>query len=214
MTSKKIFSIIFIIFIFLFFILFSSISYCKEIENNFKNNIFRLHIIANSDSAFDQKIKYEIRNNILNYMNSLDNNFFSKESVINFMISHKSKFLEISSNTLKHYNLNYSINIEIGNFYFPTKQYNNLKFPKGFYNGLKITLGKGKGKNWWCVMFPPLCLINSTTCIFPNYSEETLKNNLNSDNYNLISNYNNSDSIKFKFKLYELLESLKKNLKD
>ena len=102
---------------------------------------------------------------------------------------------------------NYDVNIEIGNFSFPTKTYGDISLPAGFYDALRVEIGNASGQNWWCVMFPSLCFVDISEGIVPEESKENLQNNLQQENYNLIS----SDNIEYrlKFKLVELFENAK-----
>ena len=100
----------------------------------------------------------------------------------------------------------YDVEVEIGNFEFPTKHYGDISFPAGFYDALKVKIGKAEGQNWWCVMFPPLCFVDISTGIVPEKSKNEMKNNMNEEEFALISDNKNSD-IQFKFKLLEFFGS-------
>ena len=97
------------------------------------------------------------------------------------------------------------INLEIGNFYFPTKEYGNISLPAGFYDGLKIEIGEAKGQNWWCSLFPPLCFVDISSGIIDESAENDLKENLSDEEFAIITE--NSEEIKLKFKLLELLSN-------
>ena len=96
----------------------------------------------------------------------------------------------------------YNVNIEIGNFKFPTKQYGDISLPAGLYDALKVEIGEAQGNNWWCVMFPPLCFVDISSGIVPEESKEQLKNNLSEEEFALVSSEKTQD-IKFKFKILE-----------
>ena len=117
-------------------------------------------------------------------------------------------------NYVKENGYNYDVNIEIGNFHFPTKSYGDISFPAGNYDALKIEIGDAIGQNWWCVLFPPLCFVNSSTGVVPDDSKNTLKENINSESYEIISEGNNSNDntsdIKIKFKIIEFLNNFSK----
>ena len=98
------------------------------------------------------------------------------------------------------------MNINIGNFEFPTKTYGDILLPAGYYDALRVEIGESKGQNWWCVMFPPLCFVDISSGIVPEESKELLEENMNEEEFALISS--NSDSkIQFKFKLLELFNA-------
>ena len=213
MKSKINFILILIILIFIYIFLLS-INYTQAVSLNLSDSVFRLHIIANSDSSDDQNLKLKVRDNIIDYMNTLTENTSNKDEVISIASNHLNTFIEIALNTIKDNGYNYNVNIEIGNFYFPTKSYSNISFPAGNYDALKIEIGKAIGQNWWCVLFPPLCFVNSTTGIVPEDSKNILKENMDSESYKHINEGNNNETntsdIKIKFKIIEFFNNLKK----
>ena len=181
-------------------------SYATNISNDLSNSVFRLHIIANSDSEEDQTLKYIVRDNLLEYMNELCINCNSKEEVIKLVREHQEDFKKIAENTVNSHGFSYPINIEIGNFKFPTKSYGDVTFPSGYYDALEVKIGASSGQNWWCVMFPPLCFVDTSNGIVPTESKEVLFENLSEEEYRIISD-SKSNSISFKFKIIELLNT-------
>ena len=212
---KKKLNFIFILTILVFiYIALLSFNYSKAISSNLSDSVFRLHIIANSDSSADQELKLKVRDKIIEYMNTLTSNSSDKKDVISIVNNHLDSFKEIALNTIKENGYNYDVNIEIGNFHFPTKSYGDISFPAGNYNALKIEIGDAIGQNWWCVLFPPLCFENSSTGVVPDDSKNTLKENINSESYEIISEGNNSNDntsdIKIKFKIIEFFNNFGK----
>ena len=212
MKKKLNFILILTILIFLYIALLS-FNYSKAVSSNLSDSVFRLHIIANSDSSADQELKLKVRDNIINYMNTLTSSSSDKKDVISIVNNHLDSFKEIALNTIKENGYNYDVNIEIGNFNFPTKTYGDISFPAGNYDALKIEIGDAIGQNWWCVLFPPLCFVNSSTGVVPDDSKNTLKENINSESYEIISEGNkskNTSDIKIKFKIIEFLNNFTK----
>lgn len=212
---KKKLNFIFILTILVFiYIALLSFNYSKAISSNLSDSVFRLHIIANSDSSADQELKLKVRDKIIEYMNTLTSNSSDKKDVISIVNNHLDSFKEIALNTIKENGYNYDVNIEIGNFHFPTKSYGDISFPAGNYDALKIEIGDAIGQNWWCVLFPPLCFVNSSTGVVPDDSKNTLKENINSESYEIISKGNNSNDntsdIKIKFKIIEFFNNFGK----
>ncbi len=203
MNKLKCIAILCILFILYIFI--SAYSYVSAISDNLYNSVFRLHVIANSDSQEDQTIKYIVRDNLINYMNEQSTNFSSKEEVLEYAINHISDFKQIAENTIKEYGFDYPITVEIGNFEIPTKNYGDISFPAGNYDALRVKIGNAQGKNWWCVMFPPLCFVNTTTGIVPDASKKSLQEELSDENYKIVSENENTD-ISVKFKIIEFFE--------
>ena len=202
---KKLKIIITLIFLLAIFVFTCAYSYVSAISDNLYNSIFRLHVIANSDSEEDQNLKYIVRDNLINYMNDNCKNLSSKDEVIKYAQSHLNQIKQIAENTIKENGFNYPVQVEIGNFEFPTKQYGDISFPAGFYDALRVKIGESSGKNWWCVMFPPLCFVDTTTGIVPDSSKEELQENLSDENYMIVSESDNS-GVAFKFKIVELFE--------
>lgn len=201
MKLKKLL-IIFILF--LLYFIFNSISYSYSISNNLEESLFRLHIIANSDSEEDQNLKLFVRDNIINYLKNYK--FSNKEELITFLNEHKTELNEIIKSSIAQKGYNYNFTIEIGNSFFPQKKYENIILPSGYYDGLKIKIGKAEGKNWWCVLFPPMCLINESTCELPEESELILQNSLSEESNSVVSS--DTQKYKFKFKIVDFFNNL------
>ena len=198
-----------ILFLLTLFIYISAISYVHAVSNDISESVFRLHVIANSDSVEDQNLKYKVRDNVINYMNSLCSSAASKEEAIKLAKEHTDEFYNIAKQTVIDNGYSYDVKINIGNFDFPTKQYGDISLPAGSYDALRIEIGKANGQNWWCVMFPPLCFVDVSSGIVPEESKETIKKSLsNEEEYVLINEDKNTD-IKFKFKLIEMFQNVK-----
>ncbi len=141
----------------LIFTIISTLSFENNC-NGIREKVLRLHVVANSDSFSDQSLKYAVRDELLKDGESI---FSGSETVFQAQekISDSLGFLkQTAENTVKDYGYNYPVSITLSRTYFPTRQYENVTLPAGYYNAVKVIIGEGKGKNWWCVMFPPLCL--------------------------------------------------------
>lgn len=202
---KRFFVILFLLFI---FTLISAISYVDAVSNDISNSIFRLHVIANSDTVEDQELKYIVRDALLEYMNEISKDCTSKEEVIQIANNNKDEFYNIAKQVIEENGYDYDVNIRIGNFDFPTKTYGDISFPAGTYDALRVEIGNASGQNWWCVMFPPLCFVDVTSGVVPEDSKTMIQNNLSDEEYDLISDHEQVD-IKFKFSLIEFFQSLK-----
>ncbi len=197
--------------LFLLYIYLLATNYTYAVSEDLSDSVLRLHVIANSDAIEDQNLKYKVRDNIINYMNSISENITSKEEALELAKNNKENFLNIAKQTIMENGFNYDVNIDFGNFHFPTKSYGDISFPAGNYDAIKIEIGKSQGQNWWCVMFPPLCFVDVSSGIVPEESKDTIKDSLTNEEYSLIANGNSESStdtvIKFKFKLIELLNN-------
>lgn len=141
----------------LIFTVISTLSFEKGCEG-IREKVLRLHVIAASDSLADQSIKYAVRDELLRDGESI---FKGSETVIQAeeRIESSLPFLQQSAeSTLRRLGCDYPVSVVLGRAYFPTRQYDSVTLPAGYYNAVRVIIGEGKGKNWWCVMFPPLCL--------------------------------------------------------
>lgn len=196
-----------ILILFCFFVFISALSYVNAVSDEIQNSVFRLHVIANSNSKEDQNLKYKVRDAVLEYMNNISSNCTSKEEVIELAYKYQDEFKNIAQKVIINNGYNYDVNVRIGNFEFPTKTYGDISLPAGFYDALRIEIGEAKGENWWCVMFPPLCFVDVTAGFVPDESKELMKDNLDDEEYSLISDTESKD-IKFKFSLIEFFQNL------
>ena len=201
---KKVKYAFFLIFLLFIYIIISAYSYTLSVSSNLSDSVFRLHVIANSDSQDDQELKLKVRDSLINYLNSISKECKSKDDVIILVKNHINDFYDIANTTIKDNGFTYNVNIDVGNFEFPTKTYGDISFPAGYYDALRVKIGDAKGCNWWCVMFPPLCFVNVTSGIVPDDSKAELENELSEEDYKIISS--DSFEYKIKFKLVELFQ--------
>ncbi len=187
------------------FILVTISSYAHTISQDLSNNFFRLHILANSDSSEDQELKLKVRDNIIEYMNTLTFDNISKDEAIALAQENLSQFQKIAEKTIEEEGYSYPVKIKIGNFYFPTKIYGNISLPAGYYDALKIEIGQASGQNWWCSLFPPLCFVDISSGVIDEESQNDLKENLSDEEFSIITN--NSETIKLKFKIIEMFSN-------
>lgn len=190
----------------LFIFVFVSIhSYASTISSNLSDNFFRLHIIANSNSAKDQSLKLLVRNAILEHLKSQNYSDCTKDEVIAFVSQNLKEYKEVAEKTIESAGYNYPVKVSITNTFFPTKEYGNISLPSGFYDALKIEIGNASGENWWCSLFPPLCFVDISSGIIDEESQNSLKENLSEEEYAIITQ--NNQSIKLKFKIIEFFSN-------
>ena len=208
MKNLKRFFILFLLFICYTFI--CAVSYANSVSKDLSDSVFRLHILANSDSEEDQNLKLLVRDNVLSYMKEISSNVSSKEEVENLMDENLDNFYSIARQTILDNGYNYDVKLEIGNFDFPTKVYGDIALPAGSYDALRIEIGEAKGANWWCVMFPTLCFVDVSSGSLDDDSKDVLESSLNDEEFELISEDNYSFSLKFK--IVEFFEGIKLSL--
>lgn len=135
-----------------------SCTYFTASAGTVKDNVVRLHILANSNSELDQEVKLKVRDALLETNASILSDTVTKENAKEHFEASKDILLKTAKDTLKDNGFDYNVKITLQEEYFETRAYGNLIFPAGQYTALKVVLGEGEGKNWWCVMFPPLCV--------------------------------------------------------
>ncbi len=177
--------------------------YSENITDEISDSILRMHILANSDNVDDQEIKIKVRDYIIKYIN--DKNIDCKDDVIKSITDMKNN-IDVF---LKENGFHYKSEILVSNSEFDTRIYSNISIPAGNYHALKIILGEGRGKNWWCVAYPPLCFTESVTGKISNGGNDLLKRILDEEAYNIIKN--NNVEYRIKFKSVELINSIFKD---
>lgn len=200
---KKIILVFITIIVFLGSLAFN---YSRIINTGLASNMIRLHVVANSNSKNDQLLKLQIRDKVLEYTNTLLKNSKNIDET-NYILR---KNMDGISNVVKDYmrekNINYAVKLSLGEFSFPTKTYGDVVLPAGKYQALRVLVGEAKGKNWWCVLFPPLCFVDATHGKLSQATKQKLSRQLTKEEYNIISKKKDDIQIKFKFKVVELFQ--------
>ena len=202
MKNDKVKSMVLLSILLFIYIFISAQSYVSAVSKNLSEAVFRLHVIANSDTAEDQDLKLKVRDALLEYMNTICSNCTTKEEAISIATLNQDNFQQIAEKTIIENGYNYPVKISISNCFFPTKNYGDISLPAGLYDALRVEIGESKGQNWWCVMFPSLCFIDISSGIVDEEAKDSLEDNLENESYTIISD-NESPNIKFKFKLIE-----------
>lgn len=127
-----------------------------------KEDLIRLHVLANSDSSNDQQLKLKVRDGIIAYLAPYLEQATHKKEAEQIVFAHKDKLTQLAEEILFMNGATYPVDIEIGLFDFPIKSYGSLVLPAGKYEAVRVLIGKAEGKNWWCVLFPPLCFVDIT----------------------------------------------------
>lgn len=182
----------------------------ENISQNYKEKLIRFHVIANSDTDEDQELKLKVRDAVIAYLQpKLEKSKSIEESEI--IIKNEYENLEeISNKVIVDNGYDYSVNIGLKYSYFPAKQYSSVVLPAGKYKALKIIIGEGNGKNWWCVMFPPLCFVDDQNGVIDEKTDKKLKEILTQEEYDLIMAKDKTDqqNLKIKFKITEIIQNL------
>jgi len=127
-----------------------------------KENLIRLHVLANSDSTADQELKLKVRDAVIAYLAPYLEGVIEKTAAEQIVVEHKQKLITLATEVISANGATYPVDLQVGMFDFPIKSYGNLVLPAGKYEAVRILIGQAEGKNWWCVLFPPLCFIDIT----------------------------------------------------
>lgn len=126
------------------------------------DSVFRLHVIANSDDPADQALKLAVKDDVVSYMKAEFQGVETAQEAEALARSCIPELQRIAEKRIQSSGYSYPVKVCVGNYDFPTKSYGNVVLPQGNYNAVRIIIGEGAGKNWWCVLFPPLCLASSS----------------------------------------------------
>ena len=133
-----------------------------DAEARIYNDTFRLHILANSDSKDDQELKIKIRDKLLIKYGDILSDCLDMEHAESLCQSLLPEINDECEEWIRELGYDYSVRCELSREWYETRDYENFSLPQGFYTSLRIIIGEGSGKNWWCVMYPPLCLSLAT----------------------------------------------------
>lgn len=142
-------------------IVISTLNFDNQCED-IRGNILRLHVIANSDSKKDQTLKYEVRDTLLKEGSFAVSDSKTKQQATKSISDNLDFLRKKAQQKVYDKGFGYDVKVEVAKSYFPTRQYEDITLPAGYYDAVKVIIGEGKGKNWWCVMFPCLCLPAAT----------------------------------------------------
>lgn len=189
------------------YILNSYLTAQEAYMDGIRDEIIRFHVRANSDSEEDQALKLKVRDKILKETKYLLKESKSIDETRSIMKNNLDNIKYIAQKVLEDEGENYDVNVTFGIERFPTRKYGNLVFPAGEYEALVVEIGEGKGQNWWCVMFPPLCFVDITNGT-PAHVEEDLMEVLSEEEINSLLAEKNPPVV-LKSKLVELFEKTK-----
>ena len=133
--------------------------------------VLRLHVVANSDSEFDQSVKLQVRDAIVTYLQDEMLQMQDIDQTQAYVKSQLDNLEDVADEVLKQNGLSYRSSLSLGDDSFPEITYGDMVFPAGNYHALRVVLGTGQGHNWWCVLFPPLCLLD-TKQVDPNWQPQ------------------------------------------
>ena len=173
-------------------------------SDSIEKDVLRLHILANSDSAEDQSLKIKVRNSVIENESDIFDGVGNVTAAKEKVIRNYDRIKASAQKVICEEGYDYPVSVRIEKTYFPTRHYESFTLPAGYYEALRIVIGEGKGHNWWCVMYPPLC-VGSAAQVKKEYSK------LPDREKKLITSNPRYD---IRFKTYEIYKKLLKYLKE
>lgn len=185
----------------------------ESVQEDIASKIIRFHVIANSDSKSDQALKLKVRDEVLGYIQPKLKKSKGIEESRTIIKENDKQIIDIANKVIKDNGYNYSVKTTLSNENFPIKTYGNITLPQGKYEAYRIIIGDGKGQNWWCVMFPPLCFVDVTKGeVSYKETEAEMQSVLSPEEYKIVNNQldkSKDNNIKVKFKILEMLKDKK-----
>ena len=182
-------------------------------EREIYESVVRLHVLANSDSDEDQALKLKVRDSVIKFTDELLSDCEARDEAAVLMGENLEGFEKVANSVLIENGSDQRAKVVFGEEYYPTRVYEDAAFPSGKYLSLQIKIGKAEGKNWWCVLFPPICLSAASK------KDESLENGfiaagLTGEQYRIITE-SNTDGGKYeiRFKILEIFEEIIKRFK-
>lgn len=171
------------------------------------DRILRLHILAAGDDTASQEIKLHVRDAVLTHIRDAVSDASTAKEAETALLPLLPEIISVANRTLEHYGVSYRATAELTSEFFPIKQYGSLLLPPGEYRALRIVLDEGKGKNWWCMLYPSLCFTEGITATIPDEEKEELRGLLTEEEFDTLFSVKQKKP-KFCFRLFELWKKL------
>lgn len=177
----------------------------ENIVEDISEKLIRFHVLANSDSDIDQDLKLRVKDEVLKYISPILNESQSLEESREILKREDKNIIKIAEDYIKSQGFDYTIETTLTRENFPVKEYGNIVLPQGEYEAYRILIGEGKGQNWWCVMFPPLCFIDVTKGqVAYDETEKKMKDVLSEEEFKSVNKKENN--VKFGLKVIDLFK--------
>lgn len=155
----------------------------REIQQGISKNVFRLHVIANSDKETDQKLKLKVKTGVVEYLKTVVGENSTLENTKEAVLTHLPEIEEKAEEIVQKQGFDYPVRAVVERTYFPDKTYGDCTFPAGEYEALNVRIGEAAGRNWWCVLYPSLCFLNDTYAVVTREKKEELKSILTEEEF-------------------------------
>ena len=172
----------------------------RQLQKGIASNIIRFHVRAESDSKEDQWLKLQVKEAVLAYISPVLSKSQSVDESRQLLYNESENIRNVAAATLRSLGDESDVNVYFENCYFPMKTYGDMTFPPGEYEAFRVAIGEAQGKNWWCVLYPPLCFVDAVYGEVPEESKEELKGVLTEEEYSMVS----GENVKFRFKYLKI----------
>ena len=172
----------------------------RQLQKGIASNIIRFHVRAESDSKEDQWLKLQVKEAVLAYISPVLSKSQSVDESRQLLYNESENIRNVAAATLRSLGDESDVNVYFENCYFPMKTYGDMTFPPGEYEAFRVDIVEAQGKNWWCVLYPPLCFVDAVYGEVPEESKEELKGVLTEEEYSMVS----GENVKFRFKYLKI----------
>ena len=159
----------------------------SQMQEDLAKEVFRFHVLANSDSDEDQALKMQVKEAVIAYMKEEIPDSDSVETTKEWARNHLDAIVNLAKAVIREEGYDYPVIAEVTTCDFPEKTYGDITFPSGRYEALRIEIGEANGQNWWCVLYPNLCFIDAVHAVVPEEGKKDLKKVLQEDTYEMVT---------------------------
>lgn len=159
----------------------------EQVQKRMAKEVFRFHVLANSDSEEDQALKMQVKEEVIRYMKEQLPYSDSAKMTKDWARTHTDEIEQTAAQVIEEAGYEYSVKAKVTDCYFPDKTYGDVTFPKGEYEALRIEIGEARGRNWWCVLYPNLCFIDAVNAVVPEEGKKELKEVLDEEEYEMVT---------------------------
>ena len=159
----------------------------NDMQEELAREVFRFHVLANSDSEKDQALKMKVKEEVITYMRQELPESDSVNTTKKWARDNLDEIAALAQQIVEEEGYDYPVTAEVTTCDFPDKTYGDITFPAGEYEALRIEIGQAKGQNWWCVLYPNLCFIDAVNAVVPDAGKKDLKEVLEEDTYEMVT---------------------------
>lgn len=204
--KKIIITVGFLVVLFLAGTYFIGKSDTYKAQKEIADEIIRFHVRANSDSDEDQELKLKVKDRLVLYLEEVLENAKHLDEARNILYDGREEITALAKEVIRAEGYDYQVDVYFEESYFPMKVYGDMSFPPGMYEAFRVDIGDACGKNWWCVLYPPLCFVDSTYSVVPEDTKEQFQEVLSEEAYSAICNEDTAENTyEFRFKFLTFL---------